>query len=141
MCGLIYGWIEENRRIRIAKSAVVSAFFGAAVGAAAGIFLAPQSGEETREDVENVVYDTLDSAKSQIHKVGRSAKQVTDDLTSSFQSSRSQKKRGDYSKGYAAGFRAALDELSDEWDMLKEDSYFGDDDYDRDDRDVDVLDD
>lgn len=138
MCGLIYGWIEENRRIRIAKSAVVSAFFGAAVGAAAGIFLAPQSGEETRDDIENAVYDTIDSAKSQIQKVGRSAKHVTDDLTSTFHGNRSHKKRGEYSKGYAAGFRAALDELSDEWDMLEEDSHFGEDEYDRDSREQEV---
>ncbi len=119
MCGLIYGWVEEYRRRQMAKVAVVSAFFGAAVGAAGGILLAPQSGEDTREDIGYAIQDTLDSAKDQIHKVGQSAKQVTDDLASSFQGNRSHNNREDYSQGYAAGFRAALDELSDEWDSIE----------------------
>lgn len=119
MCGLIYGWVEEYRRRQMAKVAVVSAFFGAVVGAAGGILLAPQSGEETREDIGYAIQDTLNSAKDQIHKVGQSAKQVTDDLASSFQGNRSHNNREDYSKGYAAGFRAALDELSDEWDSIE----------------------
>lgn len=119
MCGLIYGWIKENRRRRMAKAAVVSGFLGAALGAAAGILLAPQSGEETRENIENAFQDTWDSARHQIHRVGQSAKQVTDDLTSSFQDNHSHNKKEDYSKGYAAGFRAALDELSDEWDSIE----------------------
>lgn len=131
MCGLIYGWVEGYRRRRMAKAAIVSAFFGAAVGAAAGLLLAPQSGEETREDIGYAIQDTLDSAKDQIHKVGQSAKQVTDDLASSFQGNRSHNKREDYSKGYAAGFRAALDELSDEWDNIEATFGHGAEDDDR----------
>lgn len=129
-----------NRQREMAKAAISSAFIGAALGAAAGILFAPQSGEETRADIEEAVQDTWDSARYHMYRVGQGAKHVTDDLADSFHKNRSFGQKKEYAKGYAAGFRAALDELSDEWDMLEDDSYLEDDDYDRESRDDEDLD-
>lgn len=140
MCAFISDWIQMNRQREIAKAAINSAFIGAALGVAAGILFAPQSGAETRADIGEAVQDTWDSARYQMHRVGQGAKNVTDDLADTFHKNRSFGQKREYAKGYAAGFRAALDELSDEWDMLEDASYFEDNDYDRDTRDVEELD-
>lgn len=125
-----------NRQREMAKAAISSAFIGAAIGAAAGILFAPQSGEETRADIGEAVQDTWDSARYQVYRVGQGAKHVTDDLADTFHKNRSFGQKRDYAKGYAAGFRAALDELSDEWDMLEDDPYFGEYSYDAEDKDI-----
>ena len=60
----------------------VSAFVvGIGVGAALGILFAPQSGEETRDQIAGGAQDTLDGAVSSGRKWVRRAQRTVDDAT------------------------------------------------------------
>ena len=68
------------RKLRWQETA--SAFvIGIGVGAALGILFAPQSGEETRDQIVGGAQDTLDGAVSTGRKWVRRAKRNVDDAT------------------------------------------------------------
>ncbi len=56
---------EEQRRktIKVAKTITAATTAGAVLGATAGIFLAPKSGKESREDLKNKTCDVSEKVK------------------------------------------------------------------------------
>ena len=54
--------------------------FGAVVGAAAGILLAPKSGEETREDIKKFAMETGDKAEKYYKRARRQVERKIEDL-------------------------------------------------------------
>jgi gas vesicle protein len=50
--------------------------FGAMVGAALALLLAPKSGEELREDVSNQLNDKIEQGKTMARKVSRRAREL-----------------------------------------------------------------
>jgi gas vesicle protein len=52
--------------------------FGAMIGAALALLLAPKSGEELREDVSNQLNDKFEQGKTMARKVSRRARELSD---------------------------------------------------------------
>lgn len=58
---------KKNKPIS-AKDLAVGALVGGAVGAAAGLLLAPKSGKETREDIKNKANEVATNVKQTVKK-------------------------------------------------------------------------
>lgn len=78
MCGIFYDIIERRNRRQIAGAAVGSALVGATVGVIAALLLAPQSGEETWDDIQDFALTGMKKAKRQGRRVGRSIHSFAD---------------------------------------------------------------
>ncbi len=73
---------ERVRRARAedAKKVSLGVIIGAAVGASAGLLLAPKSGKETREDLGNVAKDAAETVKIKTGQAVDTVKAKTDDV-------------------------------------------------------------
>lgn len=60
-------------------------FLGAIAGALAGLFLAPKSGKETREDLKKRAEEVKEKATMVAEKVGEGAKETAEEIKKTLQ--------------------------------------------------------
>jgi len=62
------------------KGVIIGASVGVIAGAIAGVLFAPQSGEETREDIAKYLHEMKEKIAEQIAKAGKMTKEKYDEI-------------------------------------------------------------
>ncbi len=70
---------ERKEKGEVAKKVVKGSVVAAALGAAAGVLLAPKSGKETREEISKKTDEVVTSAKELTEKVTSEVKELFED--------------------------------------------------------------
>ena len=69
---------EKKVRAKALKNVAIGAAIGTTLGAVAGVFLAPKSGKENREDIVKAAHEIPEKAKEIIEKAENKAKDLKD---------------------------------------------------------------
>jgi gas vesicle protein len=73
---------EKAKKVKAAKKMATAATVGSAVGAIAGVLLAPKSGKETRQDIVNNVKSTSENVRNSARDIKEKAVGVQNKLKS-----------------------------------------------------------
>ena len=71
---------EKKVRVRALKNAAIGAAIGTTLGAVAGVFLAPKSGKENREDLINAAKEIPEKAKEMAEKAKEKVEEVKEKI-------------------------------------------------------------
>jgi len=95
---------KRRQKIETAKKVAAGAGIAAAIGAAAGILLAPKSGKETRADIKNKASEVTEKTRETVHekydKVKEAAEQASKGIHDVIREARA--KKSDAPKAEAA---------------------------------------
>lgn len=78
--------IDRRKRMETAKSVATGTILGTAIGAVAGVLLAPKSGEETREEIAVKSKEVAESVKETVNLKMEEAKEWKEKATADFKS-------------------------------------------------------
>ena len=71
---------EKKVRAKALKNVAIGAAIGTTLGAVAGVFLAPKSGKENREDIMNAAKEIPEKAKEILEKTKEKVEEVKEKI-------------------------------------------------------------